>query len=151
MSYSDISWLPLTAGLTILGLVLSYLAYRRRGLRPALMGTAFSLLPIAAYLTGATEMLWKIGAAIGQFGTGFVFSPEQVGGHRRHRPRDRAVPRGRRAAAAPGRPRGAPGPPGRASEEPDAAAARPDRAGLGAPDRTRALAHRETGQDAGPG
>ena len=34
-----------------------------------------SLLPIAAYLTGAIEMLWKIGVAIGQFGTGFVFSP----------------------------------------------------------------------------
>jgi hypothetical protein len=74
MGYNSIAWLPLAAGLTILGLLLSYLAYRRRGLRPALMGTAFSLLPIAAYLTGALEMLWKIGAAIGQFGTGFVFS-----------------------------------------------------------------------------
>lgn len=80
MSYSSIAWLPLAAGLTILGLVLSYLTYRRRGLRPALMGTAVSLLPIAAYLTGAIEMLWKIGAAIGQFGTGFVFSPAKWAG-----------------------------------------------------------------------
>src|SRR5262249_39076856 len=73
-------WLPLAAGLTILGLVLSYLAYRRRGLRPAMMGVAVSLLPIAAYLTGAIEMLWKVGAAIGQFGTSFVFSPEKWAG-----------------------------------------------------------------------
>src|ERR1700760_3989883 len=80
MSYSSIEWLPLAAGLTILGLVLSYLTYRRRGLRPALMGTALSLLPIAAYLTGAIEMLWKVGVAIGQFGTGFVFSPEKWAG-----------------------------------------------------------------------
>jgi hypothetical protein len=80
MSYGDIGWLPLTLGLTILGLVLSYFAYRRRGLRPAMMGTAWSLLPIAAYLTGATEMLWKVGAAIGQFGTGFVFSPMKWAG-----------------------------------------------------------------------
>jgi hypothetical protein len=80
MSYNSFEWLPLTAGLTILGLLLSYVAYRRRGLRPALMGTAISLLPIAAYLTGATEMLWKIGVAIGQFGTGFVFSPEKWAG-----------------------------------------------------------------------
>ncbi len=80
MSYSSIAWLPLAAGLTILGLVLSYLTYRRRGLRPALMGTALSLLPIAAYLTGAIEMLWKVGAAIGQFGTGFVFSPSKWAG-----------------------------------------------------------------------
>jgi hypothetical protein len=74
MSYNSIAWLPLAAGLTVLGLLLSYLAYRRSGVRPALRGTALSLLPIAAYLTGALEMFWKIGVAIGQFGTGFVFS-----------------------------------------------------------------------------
>jgi hypothetical protein len=74
MSYNSITWLPLAAGLTVLGLVLSYIAYRRSGVRPALRWTAVSLLPIAAYQTGALEMLWKIGAAIGQFGTGFVFS-----------------------------------------------------------------------------
>ena len=80
MSYSSIAWLPLALGLTILGLVLSYLTYRRRGLRPAMMGTAWSLLPIAAYLTGAIEMLWKVGVAIGQFGSGFVFSPMKWAG-----------------------------------------------------------------------
>lgn len=80
MSYGSIEWLPLAAGLTILGLVLSYLTYRRRGLRPAVLGVAWSLLPIAAYLTGAIEMLWKVGVAIGQFGTGFVFSPEKWAG-----------------------------------------------------------------------
>src|SRR3984957_10460105 len=80
MSYDSIAWLPLAAGLTILGLVLSYFAYRRRGLRPALLGVAWSQLPIAAYLTGAIEMLWKVGSAIGQFGTGFVFSPMKWAG-----------------------------------------------------------------------
>ncbi len=80
MSYNSIEWLPLAAGLTILGLLLSYLAYRRSGVRPALRGTALSLLPIAAYLTGALEMFWKIGVAIGQFGTGFVFSTTKWAG-----------------------------------------------------------------------
>src|SRR3984957_906085 len=80
MSYSSIAWLPLALGLTVLGLVLSYLTYRRRGLRPAMMGTAWSLLPIAAYLTGSIEMLWKVGVAIGQFGSGFVFSPMKWAG-----------------------------------------------------------------------
>jgi hypothetical protein len=74
MSYSSFAWLPLTAGLTVLGLLLSYVILRRSGVRPALRVAAVSLLPIAAYLTGATEMLWKIGTAIGQFGTGFAFS-----------------------------------------------------------------------------
>jgi hypothetical protein len=74
MSYSSIAWLPLAAGLTVLGLILSYAVWRRSGTRPALRVAAVSLLPIAAYLTGAIEMFWKIGVAIGQFGTGFAFS-----------------------------------------------------------------------------
>src|SRR5580692_9629973 len=74
MSYSSIAWLPLAAGLTVLGLILSYAVLRRSGTRPALRVAAVSLLPIAAYLTGAIEMFWKIGVAIGQFGTGFAFS-----------------------------------------------------------------------------
>ena len=139
MSYSDFYWLPLTAGLTILGLVLSYLTYRRRGLRPALMGTAISLLPIAAYLTGATEMLWKIGVAIGQFGTGFVFSPEKWAGigvtglavalflAAGGRSRRRAAREARQA---------------RRAEENPAAEGRTAQAGLGTADRTRALATR---------
>src|ERR1700761_1439763 len=80
MGPNSIGWLPLTAGLTLLGLVLSYIAYKRRGTRPAMMGVAFSLLPIAAYMTGAIQMIWKICAAIGAFGTGFVFSPEKWAG-----------------------------------------------------------------------
>jgi hypothetical protein len=76
-SYSSIAWLPLTAGLTFLGLVLSYLAYQRGGWRAGLRYASLSLLPIAAYMTGAIEMLWKVGVAIGEFGTGFVFSPER--------------------------------------------------------------------------
>jgi hypothetical protein len=80
MGYDSIPWLPLAAGLTILGLILTYYAYKRRGLRPAMMGTAFSLLPIAAWMTGAIEMIWKIGVAIGDFGTGFVFSPMKWAG-----------------------------------------------------------------------
>lgn len=80
MTYNGIEWVPLTVGLTVLGLILSYLAYKRRGLRSGMIGTAWSLLPVAAYMTGATEMLWKVGAAIGQFGTGFVFSPMKWAG-----------------------------------------------------------------------
>lgn len=139
MSYSSIAWLPLALGLTILGLILSYLTYRRRGVRPAMLGTAWSLLPVAAYLTGAIEMLWKIGAAIGQFGSGFVFSPMKwagvgvtalaialflaAGGRQRRR-----AAREKRRAARAGQQTAADG-----SKAP---------AGLGAPDETRAQATR---------
>ncbi len=73
-TYDKIAWLPLCAGLTGLGMVLSYLAMRRRGVVAGLRGAAWSLLPLAAYLTGAIEMFWKMGVAIGDFATGFVFS-----------------------------------------------------------------------------
>src|SRR5262249_55482325 len=137
--YDSFAWIPRTVGLTILGLILSYVTYQRRGLRPAMMVAAFSLLPVAAYLTGAIEMLWKVGVAIGQFGTGFVFSPEKwagigvtglaialflaAGGRKR-----RQVARESRKAA-------------RAGQK-DAAQGRAPRPGLAAPDRTTELATR---------
>jgi hypothetical protein len=74
-TYDKIAWLPLCGGLTGLGLVLSYLVMRRRGLGSGLRGAAWSLLPLAAYLTGAIEMFWKMGVAIGDFAKGFAFSP----------------------------------------------------------------------------
>jgi len=74
-TYDKIAWLPLCGGLTGLGLVLSYLVMRRRGIGSGLRGAAWSLLPIAAYLTGSIEMFWKMGAAIGDFAKGFAFSP----------------------------------------------------------------------------
>ena len=43
--------------------------------RAGLRGAAWSLLPIAAYLTGSIEMFWKMGVAIGDFAKGFAFSP----------------------------------------------------------------------------
>jgi len=75
-TYNSIAWLPLCAGLTGLGLVLSYLVGRKRGLRSFARGAAWSLLPIAAYLTGSIEMFWKIGSAIGTFASSFVISPK---------------------------------------------------------------------------
>ena len=74
-TYDKIAWLPLCGGLTGLGLVLSYLAMRRRGMGTGLRWAAWSLLPLAAYLTGSIEMFWKMGVAIGDFAKGFVFSP----------------------------------------------------------------------------
>jgi hypothetical protein len=75
-TYNSIAWLPLCAGLTGLGLVASYFAMRRRGLGSGLRGAAWSLLPLAAYLTGSIEMFWKIGTAIGDFAAHLVLSPK---------------------------------------------------------------------------
>ncbi len=73
-TYNQIAWLPLCAGLTGLGLVLSYFTARRRGAGAGLRLAALSLLPMAAYLTGSIEMFWRMGVAVGDFAKGFVFS-----------------------------------------------------------------------------
>jgi hypothetical protein len=75
-TFDSIAWFPLCAGLTGVGLVLSWVALRRRGAGAGLRGAAWSLLPLAAYLTGAVEMLWRIGTAIANWVGGFVFSPK---------------------------------------------------------------------------
>jgi hypothetical protein len=79
-TYDSIAWLPLCIGLTVAGLVLTYIVARRRGWRAMTRGAAWSLLPIAAYLTGSIEMFWKIGTAIGNFVSAFAFSPEKWAG-----------------------------------------------------------------------
>jgi hypothetical protein len=75
-TYSQIAWLPLTGGLALIGLVSAWFAWRRRGAAAGLRLAAWSLLPIAAYLTGVIELLWRFGTAIASFATSFVFSPK---------------------------------------------------------------------------
>jgi hypothetical protein len=53
--------------------VLTVIYGRRRSIRAMLHGAAWSLIPIAAYMTGSTLMFWRIGVAIGDFASSFVF------------------------------------------------------------------------------
>ncbi|MGW4797025.1 cellulose synthase [Nonomuraea sp. NPDC004297] len=74
-NFQDFGWLPLCAGASIAGLVLAFLAFRRRGVAAGLRVTAWALLPIAAYLTRALQTLWTIGATMVSFVTSLVFNP----------------------------------------------------------------------------
>ena len=76
MSFSQIPWFLLCGGLTAIGLVGSWFALRRRGVRAALRGVAWSLIPIALYLVGILQVLWRFGVAIGDFFSGLAFSPK---------------------------------------------------------------------------
>lgn len=75
MTFEQIAWLPLCAGLTAVGVVLAFLAFRRRGAAAGLRATAWALLPLAAYLTNALKTLWNIVSSIVGFVTGLVLSP----------------------------------------------------------------------------
>jgi len=76
MSFSQIPWFFLCGGLTAVGLVGSWFALRRRGPRAAARWLAWSLLPIALYLIGILQVLWRFGVAIGDFFSGVAFSPK---------------------------------------------------------------------------
>lgn len=75
MDPNNIMWIPLGAGVTVIGVLLSWVAWRRRGAAAGLRGLAWSLLPLAAVLTGVTTMLWQVGTAVARWMTGFVFNP----------------------------------------------------------------------------
>ncbi|SEH00808.1 hypothetical protein SAMN05444920_117239 [Nonomuraea solani] len=74
-AYGAIAWLPLCAGASIAGLALAFLAFRRRGAASGMRVTAWALLPMAAYLTGALQALWTIGTTVAGFVTSLVFNP----------------------------------------------------------------------------
>jgi hypothetical protein len=59
---------------TVVGLGLSVVVWRRRGARSGLRGIAWSLLPIAAYLTHSVRLIGQLVSAIVQFASSFVFS-----------------------------------------------------------------------------
>lgn len=73
--FDQVAWFPLCIGLTAAGLAASWLAWRRRGVVAGLRGAAWSLLPLAAYLTGVIKLLWQVGSAVTRWVSGFVFSP----------------------------------------------------------------------------
>lgn len=75
------TWTSIATGttcliVTIVGLILSFIAWRKKGLRSGLRGVAWSLLPIVMYLTGAIRLVGHLGSAIVQFAGSFVFSPK---------------------------------------------------------------------------
>ncbi len=79
-TWNSIAWFPLCVGLTGVGLVLSWFTWRRRGLRRGIRAVAWSLLPLALYLTGAILLVGRIGSAVVQFASSFVFSPKTWAG-----------------------------------------------------------------------
>lgn len=65
----DFFLFSISLGITVLGLVASWRVARRRGVASGMRGAAWSLVPMAAYLTGFTEWM-----------TGLVFNPVKWAG-----------------------------------------------------------------------
>jgi hypothetical protein len=73
--FNDVTLLPLCAGLTLLGLIGSWIAWRRRGLAAGTRGVAWSLLPVSLYMTGLLKLLWDIVRSAVTWVTHLIFSP----------------------------------------------------------------------------
>lgn len=71
----EATWAALAAALTVLGVVWTIVAFRRRGAANGLRALGFTLLPAAAWLTGTLEMFSRIAHAVVDWATSLVLDP----------------------------------------------------------------------------
>ncbi|MFT4084886.1 MAG: hypothetical protein QM638_20080 [Nocardioides sp.] len=69
------AWGALALALTVLGGIWTWYAFRNRGVASGVRGAGLTMLPIAAYLTHTLRMFGRVGSAVADWATGFVFSP----------------------------------------------------------------------------
>ena len=69
------TWAALALVLTIVGAVLSWVAWRRRGVAAGIRGLAWTLVPVAAWLTGTLKLAVSIVEDVSSWASKLVFSP----------------------------------------------------------------------------
>lgn len=75
MSYDSAAWGALAVALSVLLGVVTFFRWRSRGLAAGVRGAAWTLLPVAAWLTGMLELTFDVGSAVGEWAVHVVFSP----------------------------------------------------------------------------
>lgn len=75
VSIDSTTWAALALVLTILGGALTYVAWRQRGLAAGVRGLAWTLIPVAAWLTGTLKLAANILDDVTSWATRLVFSP----------------------------------------------------------------------------
>ena len=69
------TWAALALVLTLIGAAVTVLAWRRRGLAPALRALAWTLVPVALWLTGTLRLVVAVVDDVASWATRLVFSP----------------------------------------------------------------------------
>ncbi len=64
---SEATIFAISLGITLLGLVISWGVYRRRGAASGLRGASLSLIPVAAAMTGVTEFVADLAFSPGRW------------------------------------------------------------------------------------
>lgn len=75
MSYDSAAWGALAFAISTLLGVVTFFRWRSLGLAAGLRGAAWTILPVAAWLTGVLELAFDIGDSVGRWAVHLVFSP----------------------------------------------------------------------------
>lgn len=75
MSYDAATWGALACALSAVGALITWAAWRRRGAVPALRGLAWTLLPLAAWLTGTLRLVAEVFTDVAFWALHLAFSP----------------------------------------------------------------------------
>ncbi|MFC5495590.1 hypothetical protein [Nocardioides caricicola] len=71
----DAAWAALALSLTVAGSIWTWVAFRRRGLASGLRALAFTLLPVAAYLTKTLQLVTGIAGEVTDWVANLVWNP----------------------------------------------------------------------------
>jgi hypothetical protein len=75
VTYDGATWGAFACVLSALAGVLTYVSWQRRGPRALVRGAAWTILPIAAWLTGTLRLVTEVLGDVGDWATRLVFSP----------------------------------------------------------------------------
>src|SRR4051794_9773248 len=75
MTYDAAAWGALAFALSVLLGVVTFFRWRSRGAASGLRGAAWTILPVAAWLTGLLELAFDIADSVGHWAVHVVFSP----------------------------------------------------------------------------
>jgi len=75
MSYDSAAWGALAFAISTLLGVVTFFRWRRSGLAAGLRGAGWTILPVAAWLTGVLELAFDIADSVGHWAIHLVFSP----------------------------------------------------------------------------
>jgi hypothetical protein len=75
MTYDSAAWGALAFALSTLLGVVTFFRWRHVGLVAGLRGTAWTILPVAAWLTGVLELGFDVVDSVGHWAVHLVFSP----------------------------------------------------------------------------
>ena len=75
MSYDSAAWGALAFALSILLGVVTFFRWRSQGLVVALRWAGWTILPVAAWLTGVLELAFEVAESVGDWAVDLVFKP----------------------------------------------------------------------------